>query len=255
MKIISVCAIKGGVGKTMIVYNMAKHLAYNNKKVLLFDFDHQCNLSQVFDNDEQYSTVRGIFTGEDVEIKSVSDNIDLVSGYYFLDEVEEELEAGREKYLYLYQWFGDNYSSILTNYDYIIIDTHPDFRAATRNAVVVSDIIISPDVPGANNQESLANLTVRFNNFQEKEHLLEGKLWFVGNRIKHNTKRSRNFKSLIESEEKYITYFEEKELFIEAAEKRTSVDELMENPVYKLNPSHKKYYENYKKTMNTIINR
>ncbi|NJH85888.1 AAA family ATPase, partial [Staphylococcus agnetis] len=85
----------------MIVYNMAKHLAYNNKKVLLFDFDHQCNLSQVFDNDEQSSTVRGIFTGEDVEIKSVSDNIDLVSGYYFLDEVEEELEAGREKYLYL----------------------------------------------------------------------------------------------------------------------------------------------------------
>ncbi|WP_353847130.1 AAA family ATPase [Staphylococcus agnetis] len=32
MKIISVCAIKGGVGKTMIVYNMAKHLAYNKKK-------------------------------------------------------------------------------------------------------------------------------------------------------------------------------------------------------------------------------
>ncbi|WP_353847208.1 ParA family protein [Staphylococcus agnetis] len=138
----------------------------------MFDFDHQCNLSQVFDNDEQTNTVRGIFTGEDVEIRSVNDNIGLVSGYYFLDEVEEELKAGRDKYLYLYQWFGDNYSSIISNYDYIIIKTHPDFRAATRNAVVVSDIIISPDVPGANNKESLANLTVRFKNFQEKEHLL-----------------------------------------------------------------------------------
>ncbi|RNB37236.1 ParA family protein, partial [Staphylococcus aureus] len=29
-------------------------------------------------------------------------------------------------------------------YDYIIIDTHPDFSTSTRNAIVVSHKVISP---------------------------------------------------------------------------------------------------------------
>ena len=46
----------------------------------------------------------------------------------------------------------------LSKYDYIIFDTHPNFRTDTRNTivVVVNDNIISPDVPGANNEKRKA---------------------------------------------------------------------------------------------------
>lgn len=51
---------------------------------------------------------------------------------------------------------------ILSKYDYILIDTHPDFRTVTRNTVVVSYKIISPDVPGANNDETEGNMIERY---------------------------------------------------------------------------------------------
>lgn len=45
MKIITVGALKGGVGKTNFTFNLAGILALNNKKVLLIDLDPQANLS------------------------------------------------------------------------------------------------------------------------------------------------------------------------------------------------------------------
>nr|NLU60012.1 AAA family ATPase [Pseudomonas sp. BIGb0427] len=44
-KTISVFNNKGGVGKTTIIWNLATSLADQGKKVLLIDFDAQCNLS------------------------------------------------------------------------------------------------------------------------------------------------------------------------------------------------------------------
>lgn len=45
----------------------------------------------------------------------------------------------------------------LSQYDYILIDTHPDFRTTARNTVVVNDKIISSDISGANNDENKRN--------------------------------------------------------------------------------------------------
>jgi hypothetical protein len=44
-KIISIFNNKGGVGKTTLLWNLSDALARKNKKVLMIDFDPQCNLS------------------------------------------------------------------------------------------------------------------------------------------------------------------------------------------------------------------
>ena len=49
MKIISIAARKGGVGKTTITYLLATYLAeIKHKKILLIDADPQGNLSSMF---------------------------------------------------------------------------------------------------------------------------------------------------------------------------------------------------------------
>ncbi len=44
-KVISVFNNKGGVGKTVLAWNIADALARQGQRVLLVDFDPQCNLS------------------------------------------------------------------------------------------------------------------------------------------------------------------------------------------------------------------
>ena len=44
MEIITFAAVKGGVGKTTLSYNFSGYLADLGYKVLMIDFDHQCNL-------------------------------------------------------------------------------------------------------------------------------------------------------------------------------------------------------------------
>ena len=47
-KIITMYNNKGGVSKTTSIYNLAVFLSKQKKKILLADFDPQCNLTELF---------------------------------------------------------------------------------------------------------------------------------------------------------------------------------------------------------------
>ncbi|WP_404843027.1 ParA family protein [Burkholderia thailandensis] len=53
-KIISVFNNKGGVGKSTICWNLAHSLGKLDKRVLLIDFDPQCNLSVAMLGEETF---------------------------------------------------------------------------------------------------------------------------------------------------------------------------------------------------------
>lgn len=168
MKIITFSAIKGGVGKTTLAYNYGEWLASKGKQVLFIDLDHQCNLTQSYDVFNNEGTVANIFRGKgDVSLLNVKENIDLIPGYLRLDRLEKELETKGYKDMLLYMWLEDNYDDKgIEKYDYVIIDCHPDFSTATRNAIIVSHAVLSPVIPSEHGYQAKFNLQERLEEFK-----------------------------------------------------------------------------------------
>lgn len=250
MKIISFSAIKGGVGKTTLAFNYGEWLAKQNKKVLFIDLDHQCNLTHIYDVYKTKNTIANAFLQkEDVDIYSVKENIDLIPGYMQLDQVETDIENKANKDMLLFLWLADNYETKeLNQYDYIILDCRPDFSTATRNAVAISHVLLSPIIPSEHGYNARFNLESRLEAFREevinyetRESYITTELFFVGNMVKHNTKSSREFLDSVENDEKVIGIFPEKELFNRTTLEDLSLAEMQEDQV--LYNRHRKFFE------------
>ena len=242
MKIVSFAAIKGGVGKTTLSYNFGEWLAKNGKKILFIDLDHQCNLSQTYEvyGDEKIGTVANIFLQkDDVTINHVKKNIDLIAGNMHLDDIETNIENMTNKNMRLYMWLNNNYDELkLDQYDYIIIDCHPDFSTATKNAIIVSHDIISPITPSKHGFDAKFNLRKEAIEFSTGESYVTAKLYFVANLIKRNTSSSNEMLQTIKDDDSVIAVIPEKELF-----NRSNLDE---TPVVDMKDDTRTYNRNYK---------
>ncbi len=245
MKIITFAAIKGGVGKTTLAFNFGEWLALQGNKVLMIDLDHQCNLTQTYDIYEDTNTVANIFKGDgEVQILSIKPNISLIPGYMQLDTVEKHLENKVNKDMLLYMWLEDHYEEKgLGEFDYVIIDCHPDFSTATRNAIAVSHSIISPIIPSEHGYNAKFNLEDRLAafrneviNYRTRESYITAQLYFIPNMIKHNTNSSRSLLeilnqsnddcSILSPETKEVVYIPQKELFNKSTLDKESIFEM-----------------------------
>ena len=77
-KIYMIGAMKGGVGKSVSVFNLAYSLKKRGKKVLALDFDPQSNLTTCFGAEE----------------------VDVAIGDLMMDVIEEEDLPEREEYIW-----------------------------------------------------------------------------------------------------------------------------------------------------------
>lgn len=259
MKIITFAAIKGGVGKTTLAYNYGEWLASKGQKVLLIDLDHQCNLTQTYDVFESDGTVANIFKGKgEVTIHSVKENIDLIAGHIRLDNIEKELETKAYKDMLLYMWFEDNYESKnLGQYDVILIDCHPDFSTATRNAIIVSHAVLSPVIPSEHGYQAKFNLEERLEGFRKeafdfktRESYVTAKLFFLGNMIKHNTKSSKELVASLKKESNVLAMIPQKELFNRSTLDKISLSDMKQDKsIYQHN---KKFFDDLDVTFKAI---
>ncbi|MDN6751503.1 MAG: ParA family protein, partial [Staphylococcus equorum] len=201
MKIIAFSATKGGVGKTTLTFNYGEWLSKNGYNVLLIDSDHQCSLTQTYDIYRDNGTIANIFTNknEDVNLVDIHKNLTLLPASMKLDIVNNEIQTKPNKELIMYMWLADNYDHF-KQYDYILIDCHPDFSTITQNMIAISDFIFSPVEPSEYGFTSKSNLELRLQQLKEevirvdtRESFVTAELKFLGNRIKHNTKSSREF--------------------------------------------------------------
>ena len=241
MKIVTFAAIKGGVGKTTITYNYGEWLAGQGKHVLLIDLDHQCNLSQDYKIMAAENTVGNIFSPDSdgkVEFHHVKKNVDLLAGDMNLDKKEESIDTRPDKNMRLYMWLSQNLSTLKENkYDYILIDTHPDFSTSTKNAIVVSHDVISPITPSEHGYKAKWNLELRFDQFKKEalnyetgKSFVTANLYFVANMIKKRTTTSKNLLERVKDpKERCIAIIPEKELFNRTQIEKIPISEMKEN--------------------------
>ena len=220
MIIISFVATKGGVGKTTLTQNYAEWLASKGKKVLIVDSDHQVNVTQYYEYFEQDGTIKEIFStnkadGDNVKLIPLKENLYLLPGSADLEDANTLIQSKFNKELLFRKWLSDNYYDRLEDFDFIIIDSHPDFSTITQNMIAASDIIISPVEPSEYGYNGVHNLKLRFNKLREEmvmpdensTPLIRGKLYFMANKIKAKFNSSKGLLQAMESEEYALPFY------------------------------------------------
>lgn len=166
--IITIAAMKGGVGKTTLTANLAAYLDQLGKKVLLIDFDYQGSLSHMVTSAAnmsiQGSDVDDLITGKGAaetilrgarSLKPTLDRTRIMTCYYQFSDVEthemidwvyksrtrqptDDIRFRLEKILYD--------PRIQAAFDVVLIDAPPRFSTGAINALCASTHVLIPTV-------------------------------------------------------------------------------------------------------------
>jgi chromosome partitioning protein len=147
-EVICIANQKGGVGKTTTAVNLSASLAGNNKKALLIDIDPQSNAttSLGFSRSDYefniYHTLIGSKKISEVILETSIKNLHLAPSNIGLVGIEKEYyNAGKKDRELILK---DKIKDIISEYDYIIIDSPPALGPITINALSASDSVIIP---------------------------------------------------------------------------------------------------------------
>lgn len=201
MQIITFTGSKGGVGKTTIAFNYAAWLAQQDYRVLLIDGDFQANLSSTYNLITNENTLLDVFIDGHAVVRNVQKNIDLLPASPNLDQVEGLIQTKMYREYLLMQWMRKNVVQMQA-YDFILIDTHPEFGLLTKNMIAVSDAVIVPLEPSEYGFQQLkTQFELRMAEYRQDSidprtgvSDIDAKVYFIGNKIQHNTTESQQFR-------------------------------------------------------------
>ena len=246
-RVISISCAKGGVGKSTTTVALAEFLASEGNTVLVVDADYQASTSLSLIGNEKYEKLTArkddkgnIIPGKTINallhdainigeqkykrqfdakthvIKGVSNlrsvlegRIDLIASELDIIRVKRNLhkagtKGGAVSRDTIFEW---GLKPILKNYDYVLIDTHPDIDTMTINALHISDYYINPVIPdsqsirGVRLMESAVKMQEDYSN---KKIICLGILYSMVRQVKNHQK----YKQLAKENLKHMYHFD-----------------------------------------------
>lgn len=158
MSIIAFINQKGGVGKSILSFNIGAMLSFNKKKVLFIDLDAQSTLTDMaIPSTVPYQTTLFDVLKSKMDIKKAivhTENYDILPGDIQIASLEHKLNKNVLKEIL---------EAISNDYDYIILDCPPALGMMNITALYAADTIISvvkPDIVSTRGL-SLLNQTIK----------------------------------------------------------------------------------------------
>lgn len=166
---------KGGVGKTTLTFNLAHMLARQGPRVVVLDYDPQCNIStilldetvlaDVWEGEQPGATVKDCLDlvrrgkGDVVQprLSQVADGLWLLPGHLGLSRFEQTLAEGfaktlgvdNERALDLTTALDllSNLAADAVGADILLVDVGPSLGALNRAALLACDHVVLPVAP------------------------------------------------------------------------------------------------------------
>lgn len=158
MSIIAFINQKGGVGKSILSFNIGAILSFNKKKILFIDLDAQSTLTDMaIPSTVPYQATLFDVLKSKMDIKKAivhTENYDILPGDIQIASLEHKLDKNVLKKIL---------KSVSNDYDYIILDCPPALGMMNITALYAADKIISvvkPDIVSTRGL-SLLNQTIK----------------------------------------------------------------------------------------------
>lgn len=159
MTVISVMALKGGVGKTSVTLGLAGAATVRGLAVLVIDLDPQGNATAILAAEEPTSTVADVLSSP-----TRAHLIDaLTPCAWEIPPGEVDVLASDADLIRHDAWTGGRWSphlakalANLDGYDLVLIDCPPSFGALTREALAASDSAVVVTTPSYFGSEGVA---------------------------------------------------------------------------------------------------
>lgn len=150
--IVTVANLKGGVGKTASVVNLAASYAQMGKRVLVVDMDPQGDATGYFGVEDQAIAnnrhlARAISDNQSLEEAKQPtsvEGVDILAGTRDLRDIQKRVEGEIDQHLLLDSLFK---SKALNNYNMVLIDTHPSEDCLLVSALYSSHYYLIPLFP------------------------------------------------------------------------------------------------------------
>lgn len=205
MKSITFGTLKGGVGKTMLCFNIGGILSQLGYRVLIIDGDLQGNLTNNIGIDrtrENLTTLYDVYNVEQTPptpeelVFSVPNeklpNLDLIPGSIFLHKAELKLSAisGREQ---IFKSYIEDHRNFFDQYDYLLIDTNPSMSIVNQNAFVASDAILLVSDVSMNSLEGAQLFIALWEESRKRLRLPDNVKGFIVNDVDTRNRLSMDF--------------------------------------------------------------
>lgn len=185
MKVIAFFNNKGGMGKTTLVYHLARMIADRGEQVLAADLDPQANLTSMFLGDERLEElwpqgehpdtifgalrpiIRGLGDVKTPHIERITPTLGLVVGDLALSTFEDKLSAAwlachnRDESAFRTMtafYRGLRQAALDVNASWVLIDVGPNLGAINRAALIASEHVVIPLGPDLFSLQGLRNL-------------------------------------------------------------------------------------------------